>query len=439
MVVIGSGAAGQTVAAELAEAGRHVAVVERRELGGTCALRGCEPKKVLFSAAATVERARGQAGHGVRGDIGLDWPELIAYKRTFTNPVPANIEAYLTGAGVTVVSGEARFVDGETIEVAGERLQAETFVVCTGATPMPLGIPGEELLRDSEAFMASEDLGGHLVLVGGGFISFEFAHIAAAAGARVTIVHRSSQVLKEFDADLVALLLQAYRDRGIEVVLDTPVTAIRATSAGRAVDLANGTSIDCDHAVHGAGRTPDLGALDLEAAGVTYGRRGIEVDSAMRSVSNPRVFSAGDAAASGPALTPVGVRQGRVVRANILDPGSDSFDPAVVGSVVFSGPPLASAGLTERQAGERGLEVDVRFTDASTWASTRREGAQVAGAKTIVERGTGRIVGVHLLGPNAHEVINVYVAAIAAAMTVEDLKRIPWAYPAGAWEAHYLF
>lgn len=439
VVVIGSGAAGQTVAVELAEAGRSVALVERREMGGTCALRGCEPKKVLFSAAATVERANGQRAHGVVGNIALSWSELVGYKRTFTDPVPAGIESYLTGAGVTVIHGEAAFVDDGTIAVAGERVEARTFVVCSGAHPTKLNIPGEELLWDSEAFMNADDPGDHVVFVGGGFISFEFAHIVAAAGVRATIVHHGPAVLEQFDPELGAMLAESYRDRGIEVMLDAPVTEVRRSGPRLAVVLADGTAIECDRAVHGAGRAPDTAALALDAADVACGPRGIEVDSSMRSVSNPRVFAAGDAAASGLPLTPVGVRQARVARANILAPGSDSFDPAVVGSVVFSGPPLAMAGLTQAQAHDSGLDIDVKLTDASSWASTRREGAPVAGAKTIVERATGRILGVHLLGPNAHEVINVYVAAIAAEMTVDDLKRIPWAYPAGAWEVHYLF
>lgn len=438
-VVIGSGVAGQTVAVELAEAGRHVALVERRELGGTCALRGCEPKKTLFSAASTVERADGQSGHGVTGAIALNWPELIAFKAGFTDPVPASIESYLTSAGVTVISGEARFVGKNAIAVTGERFRAETFVVCTGSAPVNLGIPGEERLLDSEALMAAEQLGDHVVFVGGGLISFEFAHIAAAAGSQVTIVHRSSQVLKEFDSDLGSMLVDSYRERGVDVVLDAPVTAVREGSDGLIVELTNGRSIECDVAVHGAGRAPDLSALNLKAADVSYGNRGIEVDSSMRSMSNPRVFAAGDAAALGQPLTPVGVRQARVARANILEPGSDAYEPAVVGRVVFSAPPLASAGMTEREALASGLAVDVKLTDASGWASTRKEGAPTAGAKTIVERETGRILGVHLLGPNAHEVINVYVAAIAGGLSADDLKRIPWAYPTGAWDVHYLF
>jgi glutathione reductase (NADPH) len=189
--------------------------------------------------------------------------------------------------------------------------------------------------------------------------------------------------------------------------------------------------------VHGAGRVPDLESLALKAADVAFGRRGIEVDAQLRSVSNPRVWAAGDAADRGLPLTPVGVAQGRLVARNILG-GADAFDPAVTPSVVFSDPVLVAVGLTEEQATSQGIDVTARLIDSTTWASSRRVGARVSGAKVLVERGTGRIVGAHLLGHNAEEVINVFAVAIVGGLTAADLKAIPWAYPTGASEIVYL-
>jgi glutathione reductase (NADPH) len=159
----------------------------------------------------------------------------------------------------------------------------------------------------------------------------------------------------------------------------------------------------------------------------------------MRSTTNQRVFAAGDAAALGAPLTPVGIAQARIALANILRPGSATFESNAVPSVAFSNPPLASAGLTEARAKEQGLDVTVKLTDTSMWASSRRTGVRISGAKTIVERGTGKIVGAHLLGHNADEVINVFAAAIIAGLTADDLKSTIWAYPTGGSDIVYMF
>jgi glutathione reductase (NADPH) len=437
VIVIGTGVTGQTVAEELARGGRRVAIVDRREYGGTCTLRGCEPKKVLVSAAEVVERARAQAGDGPAGDPRLDWPALIAFKRTFTDPAPQSIEDYLKSLGVETLHGEARFTGPAALTVAGVAHAAELVVVATGARPAPLGVEGEELVLTSEDFMAAEALGERVVFIGGGYISMEFAHVAAAAGATVTVCHRGAQVLQGFDPDLAGMLADAYRKAGIDVRTEAPVRAVLKEDRAFTVVLRDGTRIPADMVVHGAGRVPDLEALDLAAAGVASGPRGIEVDEVLRSVSNPRVWAAGDAADRGLPLTPVGTIQGRVLARNIL--GDEvAYDPPVTPSVVFSDPPLAMVGLTEAQAAEQGLDVRASLVDRTTWASSRRVGDRVAGAKVLVDRGTQRIVGAHLLGHHADEVINVFATAMVAGLTTADLKAVPWAYPTGAWEIGYL-
>lgn len=438
VIVVGTGVAGRTAAGELSAAGKQVAIVDVREYGGTCALRGCHPKKILFSAAEVVERARGQAAHGVSGAVAVEWPSLIAFKRSLIDPMPAMLERGLTDSGVTVLHGAARFVASDMLDIGGTAYQAEHIVLATGAVPLPLGIPGAELAIDAEGFMAAPSLGARVAFIGGGYISFEFAHIAAAAGSAVTVLHRSSRVLKEFDPDLVDMLVRGYREAGIDVRTDAPVAAVRRAGDGYAVELGDGSTVACDMVVHGAGRVPDIAGLDLEAGGVEYGRRGVAVDATMRSVSNPRVFAAGDSAAVGPPLTPVGIAEARVAAANILQPGSTTFAPAAVPSAVFADPPLASVGLTEAQAKEGGLDVVVKLTDTSGWESSRRVGVRRSGAKTIVDRETGALLGAHLLGHGADEVVNVLALAIASGLTAGDLKSAIWAYPTAGSDIVYL-
>lgn len=429
VIIIGAGAAGQTAAGELATAGKHVAIVDRREYGGTCALRGCGPKKVLFTAAEAVERARGHIGRGLEGAVDLDWPSLIAFNRTFTDPLPQKLEAALVEQGVITLHGEARFVSADTVQIGDMTYSAEHVVIATGALPIALGMPGEELVTNSEAFMKAETLARRIVFIGGGYISFEFAHIAAAAGAKTTILHRSARVLEGFDADLAGMLADSYREAEIDVRTDALVTAVRQVGSGLEAVLDDGSAFECDMVVHGAGRAPDLDGLKLEAAGVAFGKRGVEVDASMRSTTNPQVFAVGDAAASGAPLTPVGIAQARVVVRSILGPDSAVFEPGFVPSVAFSSPPLASVGMSAEEAEEAGHDVDVTLTDMTQWASVRRVGAPVAAAKIVTERGTGRVLGAHLLGPGADEVINVFTAAMRGDLTADDIRSGIWAYP----------
>lgn len=439
VIVVGTGVAGQTAAEELAAAGKRVAIVDRREFGGTCLLRGCEPKKVLYAGAEVVERARSQAQTGVTGSVSLDWPALIAFKRTFTDPMTLVIEKTLAGAGATLLHGSARFTSPSTMTVDGRALSADHFVVATGAVPIPLRVSGEELVTDSEGFMAAETLPPRIVFIGGGFVSFEFAHIAATAGAEVTILHRSAQVLKGFDPDLSSMLVRGYREAGIAVHTGAPVSEVRRAGRGLEVVCGNGTVVACDMAVHGAGRAPDFTGMGLEEAGIAYEPRGIQVDASMRSTTNPLVYASGDAAALGAPLTPVGVAQARVAVANILEPRCASFAPRAVPSVVFSSPPLATVGLGEEEARAQRLDVDVKLSDMSQWTSSRRAGLRVAGAKTIVERGTGRIVGVHLLGHGVDEVVNVFTAAMLGGLTARDMQAAIWSYPTAGHDIVYLF
>ncbi|MDY0341576.1 MAG: NAD(P)/FAD-dependent oxidoreductase [Coriobacteriia bacterium] len=438
VIVIGAGVAGQTAASELAGAGKSVAVTDVREYGGTCALRGCEPKKVLFTAAEVVERSQSQAGNGLEGVLDIDWSSLLAFKRTFTDDVPTNIEAWLSGSGVTLLHGAASFTAPDVVEIGGVSYTADRFIIATGAVPRSLHIPGEEYVLDSEDFMAAEGLGEHIVFIGGGYVSFEFAHIAVAAGAQVTILHRGPRVLEAFDPELAGMLVSGYRAAGVDVLTDTAVTEIRAEDGTFTVVCDQGREVSAEMVVHGAGRVPAISGLGLDAAGIAYGGRGIEVDGRMRTVGNERVYAVGDTAAAGAPLTPVAIAQARAVVSDMLEPGFDGFVTPVTPSVVFSDPIMASVGMTVDQATAQGIEVDVKFTDSSGWASSRRIGQRVSGARILVERGSDRIVGAHLLGHAAGDVINVFALAIASGQTASALKRLIWAYPTGASEIPYM-
>lgn len=275
-----------------------------------------------------------------------------------------------------------------------------------------------------------------VAFIGGGYISFEFARLAQLAGAKVTIVHRSSQVLKGFDPDLADMLADRYRSLGIGIVLDSPVERVERTASGRISVVAADGAIEVDEAFHGAGRMPDLDDLHLDAGGVDYTRRGVTVDASLRSTSNPRVWSAGDAAVIGAPLTPVAGAQGEVVAAGIL--GRQAvFDDSSTPSVVFSDPPLARVGMgaAEAAADER---LEFRAFDMSGWFTQTRVGNTAAGARLVIDRESGTVKGAHLLGVEVEEIINVFALAIRFGITVEDLKTVTWSYPTLAYDINYL-
>ena len=436
VVVVGSGVAGQTAAAACAEAGRRVAVVDRDPFGGTCARCGCIPKKVLLAAEEAISHDRGLADEGIAGDARIDWPALIARKRGYTDPVPARIRAWLAGLEVELIAGDANVVGDLELTVGDRRVSATDLVIATGAAPRPLGIPGEELLTTSAAFMELEELPSRIIFVGGGFISFEFASLAHRAGADVTIVHRSKQVLAGFDPVLSARLVERYRSLGIRVLTETALAGVRNHDGALVLETPS-EELPADLAVHGAGRVPNVSGMGLESLGVAAGPLGVEVDAWMRSTGHPHVWAIGDAAALGLPLSPVGVRQGRIVAANILG-DSLRFDGAVTPSVVFTDPPLAAVGISAEQALAQGERYELFEHDMSTWFPQKRVGNTHAGACVIVERDTGRIAGAHLLGVNADEMINVFALGITAGATRDQLREALWAYPTASSDISYL-
>ncbi len=440
LVAIGTGTAASTVAARCREAGWSVAVVDSRPFGGTCALRGCDPKKVLVGAADLLDWCRRMEGRGFRGgEARLEWRDLIRFKRSFTDPVPRMRAEGYERAGIAAFSGRARFTGPGTIEVGGRRLDARHVLVATGARPADLGIPGSEHLVTSDGFLELDDLPRRLVFVGGGYVSFEFAHVAARAGARVTILHRGPRPLEGFDPDLVALLVERSRSLGIDVQLGADVVGIEKEEDGFSVRTEGGRTSHADRVVHGAGRVPEIDDQGLDEAGVEWGRRGVRVNEYLQSVSNPAVFAAGDAAdTAGPPLTPVAGYEGRIVAMNLLHGNRVTADYAGIPSVVFTLPPLARAGLSEKEARERGIPFRVNHRETSGWYSSRRVAADCSGFKILVEEPGDRILGAHLIGPQAEELINVFALAIRKQMKAPDLGEGLFAYPTHASDLPYM-
>lgn len=435
LVIIGTGTAAKVVAMRAQAAHWRIAIIDSRPYGGTCALRGCDPKKMMIQGAKALDHSRRMQHKGVDGEVSIDWAELIRFKRGFTDPIPQKNESSFKDKGIDTYHGKARFTGANSLEVDGQTLEARHVLIASGAEPVALGIPGEEHLIDNEGFLALEELPSRIVLVGGGYIAAEFSHLAARAGAQVTILQRGERMLKPFDPDLVDWLMDAFRDQGIDVRTQTNVEAIEKTASGYSVRVSsNGETdtVEADLVIHAAGRVPALKDLNLEAAGVETEKGRLSLNEHLQSISNPAVYAAGDAAQVGPPLTPVSSHDAKVVAAHLIDGEPAQPDYAGVPSVAFTIPPIASAGLNEAQARERGLRFRVSSQRTSDWFTARQAAEPVYGFKILIEEETERVLGAHLVGPNVDEVINVFALAIRHGLTTNDLKTTMFAYPTGA-------
>jgi len=443
LIVIGTGAAGSPVAYKCRQAGWSVAIIDSHPFGGTCALRGCDPKKVLVGAADVIDWTRRMQSKGVvTPNAGIDWPALMRFKRSFTDPVPENREKGYRDAGIATFQGRARFVGNMQLQVGGDVLSGRFIHIAAGARPATLRIDGENHLTTSDQFLDLDALPKQISFVGGGYISFEFAHVAARAGAQVRVIHRGGRPLEKFDAELVDNLVEATREAGIEVHLNAAVKSIEQRDAGFVLkvstDGAEG-AFETDMVVHGAGRVPDIDDLDLEKAGVTREKNGVSVNEYLQSISNSAVYAAGDAAAGGGfPLTPVASMEAEVVAANILNGNHRKPNYVGVPTVVFTEPPLAAVGLSVEDAKKQGLKFKTNYADTSGWYSSRRVNLKHSAFKVLVEESSGHILGAHLLGAQAEETINLFALAIRTGLKADDLRGMVYAYPTYASDVSHM-
>lgn len=441
VVVVGTGTAASTVAYRVRAAGRRVAVIDHKPFGGTCALRGCDPKRLLMAGAEVRDAVRRMQPHGVDGSVEIAWRALMGFKRAFTDAVPEHRRAGFKEAGIDAFVGTARFTGPRALLVDTRPVAGGNVVIAAGAEPARLHIAGEELLASSEEFLNLDALPRHIVLVGGGYIAAEFSHLAARAGARVTIVQHGARMLGHFEPELVDWLMESFKMLGIEVITHASVKAVERHGHGYRVRIARGqqeSQLDADLVVHSGGRVPALAALDLEAAGVRVERGRMVLNEFLQSVSNPAVYAGGDAAEQGLPLTPVAGHDGKVIAGNLLEGNRYRPDYRAVPSVAFTIPPIAAVGLTEAQARAQGLKVRVHAENVPDWFTARRVAEHIYGFKVLIDEATDHIVGAHLVGPSAEDTINLFALAMRHGLTTEQIKDTMFAYPTAASDVGYM-
>lgn len=438
VIIIGSGTSAYYCAQGLLEAGKSVAIIDERPFGGTCALRGCQPKKFLVANSEAVSAARHLLGRGIAGDPRVDWQALQVLKNEFIEGRPEGEFEDWKEAGATPIRGKARLTGENIVAVDGATLTAGHIVLATGASPVRSAIPGSEHIRISDDFLELPELPKRILFVGGGYISCEFAFVAAVAGAEVTILQRSGDILAGFDADMVGVVRAAAEDAGIRIRTGETLVSVEKSNGQLVATGSSGESYEADLIIEAVGRRPNLSALDGDLGNVARGPRGVTVNEFLQSVSNPRVYAIGDCADSGPMLAPVADQEGKLAARNIVGGNVEAFDHSVIPSAVFTQPPIGSVGLTEEAAREKGLDFRVNSKTGLTWPSSKRIGEKHSGYKVLIDNATGRILGAHLARHDASEVINLFALAMKFGITAAQLADFPYAYPTMSSDVKYM-
>ena len=432
--VIGSGTAGKLVATNCAKEGLNVAITDNREYGGTCPNRGCDPKKVLFGLSEILDRSYKMMGKGIVKMPVISWEDLMEFKKTFVNAVPAATEKDLKSLGIKMYHQAPKFLDENTLSVEGKTVTAKKIVIATGNIPMELKIPGREHALISDDFLNLKRLPETMVFIGAGYIGMEFAHMAARFGVKVTMIDRGERPLHNFDEDMVSHLQKASEELGIKFIFNAEVTEIEKLRKNfRVTAQQNGKQISetVELVFNTAGRVPSIADLDLEKGNVSFSNKGILVNKHLQNTTNKSVFSCGDVSDSdGLPLTPLSSEEGKIVSENILKKGMPAeAEYAPQPSVVFTLPNVASVGISEKEAKKQELDYTLECKLVPKWFNAKRINAEEYAYKTLVDNKTGQILGAHLVGPEAAEIINLFSMAMAGNLTCDIVRKMIFAYP----------
>jgi len=433
VVILGGGNAGMGVTVATREAGFEVVMLEPDLLGGTCPNRGCMPKKVLVAAAhALDEIERAKTHHIVVGKPSLDWAALIDREKAMIAGIPDSLGNLMNRRGVEVIRDRGRFAGPNAVTVGEETLEAKHIVIATGSTPRRLPFPGAELMITSDDVLNERRLPASVVFVGGGVIALEFSHVYARAGAAVTILEALPRLLGNFDAGAVAQLRRETERIGVAVHTAVEVRRIeRAGERLRVVYEESGAerTAEVERVVNGAGRVANVAGLDLTIGKVTAERGKIALDEHLRSTSNPAVYVCGDTVTETAQLSPIATYEGRIVGRNIVDGPKHTPDYTGIPSCVFTVPTLASVGLTQADAEANGRDVRAAVNDMHEWLSGRTYAENAAWAKVVIDNGTDRILGAHLFGHAAEELIHIFALAIKHSITATELRDFVYGFP----------
>jgi glutathione reductase (NADPH) len=435
--VIGGGSGGVRASRVAASLGTKVGIAEGFRYGGTCVIRGCVPKKLLVQASHYAEDLEDAAGLGwTVPPASFDWPRLVAAKEQEITRLSCIYENLLKNSGVQIFQGHARFEDPHTLSVNGQRITARHVLIATGGTPALPSIPGiEHAITSNEAFDLPT-LPRRVLVVGGGYIAVEFAGIFNGLGSEVTLIHRGAQLLRGFDGAVAQHLHEEIARKGIRVLTETQAASLERMADGQIAVQLHGAVAGAEHfdaVMYATGRTPQTEGLNLAAAGLSADPgRGVKVD-AFGQTGVPHIYAVGDVT-EGIALTPVALAQGGAVARSLFGPKRRAAQLGHVASAVFSQPPIGTVGLGEEAALAQYGEIDVyesRFKPMRHTLSGRPEKTLM---KLVVDTASQRVLGAHMVGPDAPEIVQGLALALNLGATKADFDATIGIHPTSAEE-----
>jgi glutathione reductase (NADPH) len=434
LFTIGAGSGGVAGSRRAGSYGARVAICEESRVGGTCVMRGCVPKKLLVYGAQFSDAFADAAGFGwTVPPASFDWPSLIAAKNNELDRLEQIYRSMLKNSKVELIEGHGIVIDPHTVEIDGRTYTADKIMVATGGHPTVPDLPGIEHVISSNEALDLPELPRRIVIVGGGYIAVEFAGIFRGVGSEVVEIIRREDLLYGFDDDLRVALAQEMRNRGIEIHTRTQVARIEKYPHGYSVFTTHGQEISADLVMYATGRKPNTRGLGLAEIGVEMNREGaVAVDEWQRSTV-PNIYAVGDVT-DRLNLTPVAIAEGRAIAETLFNDNPIKMDHADVPTAVFSQPPIGTVGLTEDEACRRYGMVDVysaRFRPMKNTLSGRDERTLM---KIIVEPASDRVVGCHMLGPDAPEIVQGLAIAIKCGATKAQFDQTVGIHPSAAEE-----
>ncbi len=438
LITIGAGSGGVRASRMAAKTGARVAVVEESRVGGTCVMRGCVPKKLLVYAADFAHHFGDARGFG--WDVAeptFDWAELIANKNVELDRLEGIYHRILRESGVEVLEGRGVVTGPNTVEVAGKSYTAEKILIATGSRPHLPDVPGIEHAMTSNEALDLAELPNRIVIVGGGYIAVEFAGLFNALGADVSIIIRAGNILRGFDEDIRDTLVDEMEKEGVTVHRECVVRSIERSGEGYSLRLPGTETIECDAVFYATGRRPNSEGLGLEALGVELNDHGaIKVDEYFQTAT-PSIFALGDVI-DRVQLTPVAINEGMAFVATQFEGRPTAMNYDFVPAAVFSHPPVGTVGLMEDEARTlaraKGSDVDIylsRFRPMKHTLSGRDARSMM---KLVVERDSQRVVGVHMVGDDAPEIVQGFAVALKCGATKQQFDATVGIHPTAAEE-----
>ncbi|WP_142847490.1 glutathione-disulfide reductase [Telmatospirillum sp. J64-1] len=435
LITIGAGSGGVRASRLASSYGARVAIVEESRVGGTCVIRGCVPKKLLVYGSHFAEDFEDAAGFGwTVGETSFDWAKLIEAKNTELNRLEGIYQRILRDNGVTILEGRGRLVDAHSVEVAGRIYTAERILIAVGGWPNLPQIPGIEHAITSNEALDLPSLPKRIVIVGGGYIAVEFAGIFNSLGSQVTQVVRGDTILRGFDQDARSTLAEEMMKKGVNILSETTVRSIEKCPDGSySLRLGGEEEITADLVMYATGRAPKTAGLGLEEVGVKMTAAGAVIVDEESRTSVESIFAVGDVT-DRVNLTPVAINEGRCFAETFYNNNPMRMDYAYIPSAVFSQPPLASVGLTEAAARKQCEAVEIylsRFKPMRNTLSGRDERTMM---KLVVDKPSNRVVGVHMVGPDAAEIMQGFAVALKCGATKKQFDSTVGIHPSAAEE-----